>query len=349
MKECDFEVLIIGQGIAGSMLAHELIRRQVSFRIMDKGSLGNTSVISSGLINPVTGRRFVLSWMIDELLPAAMEVYSDMEKLLQTTLKQEVNIIRHLSSIREENLWSSNRNDHSREHYMEDEIGSYDLDHLFTNHNAFAKVKGGLRIFTNRLIPMLKSYLSKNNLLIEDAFNYSDLTIDKGSFFYLDWSFKYIVFAEGWHAKKNPFFQDLTYRPAKGEALVLRIPEFPEDAVIKINKFFLPLGNAKFWFGSTYEWSFEGDKPSSVKKQELISWLDENLTLEYEIIDHIAGVRPSTKDRRPFVGRHSKFDNMYVFNGLGTKGFSLAPYWAGKLTDLIFSDAELPLAVYPYR
>jgi glycine/D-amino acid oxidase-like deaminating enzyme len=110
---------------------------------------------------------------------------------------------------------------------------------------------------------------------------------------------------------------------------------------LKHQKFFVPLVDDLFWVGSTYQWHFENAYPSKEKRAELETYLKENLKIPYQIEDHLAAVRPSTKDRRPFFGRHSVYENVYMFNGLGTKGFSLAPYWSEYLIDLMFGNRQI--------
>ena len=55
------------------------------------------------------------------------------------------------------------------------------------------------------------------------------------------------------------------------------------------------------------------------------------LEARFDIVGHVAGVRPSVKDRRPFLGESRVRANVYIFNGLGTKGALLAPFWAEHL------------------
>ncbi|HEY8971175.1 MAG TPA: FAD-dependent oxidoreductase, partial [Puia sp.] len=51
----------------------------------------------------------------------------------------------------------------------------------------------------------------------------------------------------------------------------------------------------------------------------------------FRILDHIASVRPATLERRPFVGFHPLHPPVGILNGMGTKGCSLAPYFAHQL------------------
>ena len=41
------------------------------------------------------------------------------------------------------------------------------------------------------------------------------------------------------------------------------------------------------------------------------------LDVNFKTIDHFAGIRPATKDRRPFIGTHPEFENIgYLMAGV---------------------------------
>ena len=216
MEERQFDVLIVGLGIAGSLLGFELGKRNISFRVVDKGGPYNTSAMSSGLINPITGRRFVKSWMIDDLIPCAKEMYHSLEDLLGRKIVFDVTILRHLSSIREENLWLSKAESADVGGYMCAETGLFNLDDVFHSCNTFGHVKGGLRIEGEALIKEYRKYLTDRALLHEDVFEHKALRQEEQGFYYQGWRFSKIIFAEGWKVRNNPYFNDLPFRPAKG-------------------------------------------------------------------------------------------------------------------------------------
>ena len=59
------------------------------------------------------------------------------------------------------------------------------------------------------------------------------------------------------------------------------------------------------------------------------------ITCSYKVVNQMAGIRPTVKDRRPLVGRHAVYKNVYVLNGLGTRGVMIGPYVAKQLFDFI--------------
>jgi glycine/D-amino acid oxidase-like deaminating enzyme len=95
----------------------------------------------------------------------------------------------------------------------------------------------------------------------------------------------------------------------------------------------VPYGENIFWLGSSYEWTFENDQPSESFRKNAESWLNHNLKMPYRIMEHFAAVRPATLERRPFVGFHPLHPRVGLLNGMGTKGCSLAPYFAKQLAD----------------
>jgi len=51
--------LIIGQGIAGTMVAQTLEKAGKSFLILEDDHAHSSSIVAAGTINPVTGRKYV--------------------------------------------------------------------------------------------------------------------------------------------------------------------------------------------------------------------------------------------------------------------------------------------------
>ncbi|MBP6403894.1 MAG: FAD-binding oxidoreductase, partial [Bacteroidia bacterium] len=75
--------------------------------------------------------------------------------------------------------------------------------------------------------------------------------------------------------------------------------------------------------------------------QKLTEQLDEILKVPYRVISQKAGVRPTVKDRRPLLGLHPQHPGVYVFNGLGTKGVSLGPFFASHFVNYLEDETDL--------
>lgn len=333
--------IIVGQGIAGTMLAWELLRRDIDFVIVDPHSDLSASAVSSGIINPITGRRYVKSWLIDDLLPTALETYENIGSFLDCKVIWPVKIARSLPSIKEQNNWylQSARSGYSA--FMAAEYQGPDYSKVLHGVSTFGMVKGGLRVDTTSLLRRFREKLSNSARLLDTNFDYESNHLAHGKIYYGGISADQIIFAEGWMGINNPFFNHLAFQPAQGVVLLCHIPDFPESCIVKHKKFFVPLGDQHFWVGSTYSWNLDSRSSEKKGRTELEDYLRHTLKVPYEIYDVLSGIRPATKYRRPFVGTHPEYDNVHILNGLGTKGISMAPYLAKVLIYNII-DAKGP-------
>ena len=87
------EFLIIGQGISGTFLSFYLHQNKRSFLVIDNPETTSASNVAAGIINPVTGRRIVDTWMIDEILPFAWHAYQQIGDELQMVAISQKNLI----------------------------------------------------------------------------------------------------------------------------------------------------------------------------------------------------------------------------------------------------------------
>ena len=130
-------------------------------------------------------------------------------------------------------------------------------------------------------------------------------------------------------------------REAKGELLVIYAPKLKVDFLIKAAVFVMPLGQGYFKVGATFNWKDKSKLPTEEGKRELIQKLDTVIEVPYKIVEHMAGIRPTVKDRRPLVGRHPKFKNLAILNGLGTRGIMIAPTVANSLYEHLEMGTDL--------
>ena len=144
-----------------------------------------------------------------------------------------------------------------------------------------------------------------------------------------------IIFCDGLNTMNNPYFKALPFVPNKGEALIVKIKGLAPTNIYKTNITIVPWNDDLFWVGSSYEWSFTNALPTESFKEKMITALDAVLKQPYEVVDHLVGIRPANTERRPFVGLHPKYPQLGICNGMGTKGCSLAPYFAKQLIDHI--------------
>lgn len=101
----------------------------------------------------------------------------------------------------------------------------------------------------------------------------------------------------------------------------------------------------QWWVGSDYAWEFSTTEPTKEFREKTEAQLKSWLKLPFKITDHLCGIRPATLERRPFVGMHPQHPGIGILNGMGTKGCSLAPFFARQLADqLCFGKTLSPEA-----
>lgn len=89
----EVDYLIVGQGIAGTMLSYYLLQQGSTVIVIDQYNPFSASQIASGVINPITGRRFVRTWMIETLMPFAAFTYKCLEKELNISILQQAQLL----------------------------------------------------------------------------------------------------------------------------------------------------------------------------------------------------------------------------------------------------------------
>lgn len=303
--------------------------------IYDQGALISASSVSSGIINPVTGPKYVKSWMIEDLLPEARELYSAIEDYLNIPIVHNRQIWRHLKDIKAENIWDSRMEDPSYQRYVRrPDHHKAKLD-LFQNAHRFGIVTKGLHLDVRKMITALNLRWKEQEILIKEAFDESQMEIMEDGYQYKKRKYRHVIMAQGHQGASSQLFDTDTYRPVKGEVLLVRIEDLNMEEIVKFGKFIMPLGDNIYWIGSNYQHDFTNSLPDTEQSTDLYAFLDQELGLPYEVVQHQSGIRPATKYRRPLIGEHLKHRGLYLFNGLGTKGISLVPYFSRALIQSI--------------
>ncbi len=324
------DYIIVGFGLAGAILAFKCWKKNKSFVIYDSPHTSSASSVSSGLINPITGRRFVKSWQYDQLLKTLIETYSQIELEFDIDLLAEINIQRSLFTIKDENLWTTISQNEPQYCLFNNDDSPWDA---IVKHSHRKGILKGFKLNPQLLLQTLTTHFQDR--IIYEAFDHESLAINTKGVGYKEVAANKIVFCEGWHARSNPFFSSIVFEPAKGEVLIVRIPNFTTTRILKDKVFLIHIKEDIYWVGSTYEWTDLNDKPTKEKREQIETILHELLNIPFEVIDHLAGVRPSIKERRPVAMVHPEHSALFFFNGLGTKGASLAPFFADKIIELI--------------
>lgn len=339
MKEEIYDYFIVGLGLAGTAFAEIALQNGKSFFVFDNLQK-SSSEVAGGVFNPVVLKRFTLAWQAQQQMDLLFEFYPKIEKRLHIKLLHPINTYRKLASLEEQNNWTIVSERPLFEKLVTPEI-------IFKNYKAveapfgFGEVKNTGYLDIPLLLNSYKDSLKNEGLLSEENFEYAKLHITDNFVEYKGKKARNIVFSEGFGLKKNPYFNHLPLDGAKGELLTIKANDLDLDVLLKAGKFILPIGDNLYKVGATYDWDDKTDIPTPQAKELLLTELKEIISCDFEVLDHQAGIRPTVKDRRPLVGRHTTLHNLFVLNGLGTRGVMMAPYLAQKLFDFI--EFNLPL------
>lgn len=341
MKKVDY--IIVGQGLAGTILALSLLKRNKSIVLIDDETISSASKVAAGLYNPIVFKRLVKSWLADDLLPFMDSFYPEMENFLGSKFYYPKRILKPFSEEQEKTLWFK-KTDEPIGRYLNKIIYSDDLNGIVFNPLGISEVLHAGNLDTNKFLSSFRNYLKSNALLIEEKFHPDLLLIGENSISYTDCSAQKIIFCEGYACVENPFFNWLPFKLTKGEIIIIKLSDehvIPSEIVINKAVYVLPLGNNTYKVGATYEWEDLSENPTEKGKSDLIGKLNKVLKLPFEVIDHQAGIRPTVSDRRPLIGLHTEHPRLGVFNGLGTKGVMLAPYFANQFVDFLLNGTPL--------
>lgn len=274
--------------------------------------------------------------MADELIPALNAFYATAEIKTKSTFLSQRKMLKLFTEEQEINHWKKKQAGEMNA-YLSDTI--IQIDDPVKSEGSFILQAGN--IDTAIFLDAINQLLITEEFFLEGKFDYSQLKFENDRAIYKDNAANKLIFCEGHLISENPFFNFVKMKPAKGDVLTIKCEKLAIDYILNKGFFIMPLGNNLFKVGATYDWEDLTDIPSDKGREELISKLTKLLPYPFEIIKHEAGVRPAVIDRRPVLGRHPQYPQLAVFNGFGTKGVMLAPYFAKIMADYLENKSEL--------
>ena len=334
------DYLIVGSGLAGLMLCEQLRARGKSFVVVSNTSQ-QASIVASGLYNPVVLKRFNLAWNADQHIPVALSTYEKLEAYLGLKIDDQRPIYRIFNSKQEQNNWFLACDKPKLHQFLVPKIIEYNNLNIRAPH-GYGQVKYTGRVDTKLLLDSYRNHLKSKDLFIEETFDYYKLDVKK-EIAYKEITAQKIIFAEGFGLKQNPFFNTLPLEGTKGELLIVHAPELKLDVILKSSVFVIPIGEDNYLVGSTYAWNDYSNTPTQTAKNEILKKLQKLISCSFEVVCQRAGIRPTVVDRRPLVGQHHIHKNLFVLNGLGSRGVLIAPTVARDL--IAFIEDRTPLSM----
>lgn len=334
--------IIVGFGLAGFHYAQQLKSHNKDFLIIDT-SQNSASRNAAGICNPTVLKRYTMAWKGAEFLKYAMPKYQDFEADFKTQVFHSLPIQRYFFSAGEQNSWSVASQEDGLKEFLDPIFQTNSLEGIKRKF-GYGTVHNVGRLAINELLETFLTHLNTDQKL-ESTFDYTALKIHDDKVSYKGVEAKNIVFCEGYGLKENPWFNYLPLIGSKGEYLKIKAPELSQEQIIKGGIFISPIEKDIFWVGATFNRDDKSNSTSEKGLQWILSKLETLIDCPFEIVHHGAQIRPTFSDRRPLLGNHPLHNNLYVFNGLGTRGVLMAPLLSCWLYEFIDFKKELPDAV----
>lgn len=320
----------MGQGIAGSLMAFKLHQKNIPFVVMDPAPDNSSSLVAAGMFTPITGKRKTVDPLTLQQIPFAIACYQSIELLLGKSL------------IYLDNIYQVFDNEKEKEDLLIKANKPGFKNYIITNPKQLPGIKqpfGAVEIIHSGWVDCIafihstRDWLKKNNAWINGTFDYTKLNTNNAVVEY-DQNFNNIIFCEGYRSMDNPFFKDAAIVPCKGDVLTLTCEGLADTHIIKKSGIYLVrIGDNTFKAGATYQWHNRSTQPDENSKKEIEIKLNGLLESGYKINNHLSGIRPTTHNRQVIAKQHAVYKNMFMLNGLGTKGVIQGPWWASHLVE----------------
>ena len=341
MATTEFDYLIIGQGLAGSILAHQLITQGQRVMVLDNDHQGSSSTVAAGIINPVTGPRLNCPSSFSNYFDVAKSYYAKLEYHIKANVFNEVKQLRQIQNDSEQAFLAKRLNEPRYQCVLNK---STLLTSMFKASDLpTVEINGTAIIDTKSLLSASKVWLKSLYSYQNTKVNYENFSFSKEFVSYQNIRANTVIFCEGYQAIHNPWLKHLPFTLAKGEILTLENLS-GLSTMHSWGKWLTPNG-ASMKLGSNFDWSGLELTPNTNIKNALLTDLNEHTNFVGDVLCHEVGIRPSTQAREPFIGAIPALDNAYCFNGFGSKGCLLIPFYSSLLTEHFLNQTELPKKV----
>ena len=327
------QLLIVGGGLAGTILAAETYSRGISFRWMISNRINPASAAAYGMCNPVHIRNRVPAWKADELYETSRSFFQYWQQQSVIPFFQPMPIHHLVVDAEEFVQWRQNTESTSLWKYTLGEPQYHVTDQVKPGYSGSILINESFFVAVPRFMDRIQQLLSVH---IEwSDFDYPALEPQSNNWLYKGNTYTRIIFSEGYYGSRNPYFNQVPFNPCKGEMLEVDIPGLEMPTALHKKIMLVPAGNGRFLCGATYRWDELDDLPTASGRKELEEGLQEIIgnRYTYEVINHKAGVRPAMADRRPVTGWHPAINGIGILNGFGSRGLMVGPAAAKNLLD----------------
>jgi len=340
MTNTNLDYIIVGQGLAGSILAFELLENGCKVKVFDPGSGNSSSLVAAGIFNPLIAKRLTLTWMAETLTDFNYKYYPALEARLDQKFFHPLQCWLAFASVAQQNDWEGRLANPQYLRFINDKSKSAPhagLDFKFGG----IQVKDAGYLDTKLLLTAFTEYFRAQNCLVTENLDADKLELTTQGVVYKELSATKIIYCDGYHNSLNRFFSYLPYKLVKGEVIDIFSEELKLDCLYQKGIYIVPLGNAHYRVGATYQWEDLNETTTAAGKNWLHEKLNEVIKVPYSFVSQGAGIRPATYDRRPFLGSHPLNKQVMVFGGWGSKGVFLIPYFAQHMAQQLLHNHSI--------
>lgn len=334
--------LIVGQGIAGSVMAWSLRWEDKTVHVLDRGRNITASRIAAGLITPFTGRRLSKAGDFDESLAVAKEFYRRVEKETGASLLKEEAALRYFVDDAERDFFLKQR---CETHGSEVELISGPNDRVI----GFRMLKAA-RLSVTPFLEVTRSFFAARGCFHQvdiDPVKDIDVRETGVQISKLALTGEELFFCQGYQTEENSWFPGIPDAPARGEILRLDIPGRTAREVVHRGFWLAPAMDQsvdspanEYLLGATYDRENLNKNPTDTGRDELLRGLKVITNENYRVIAHYSAIRAGMRTRQPIAARHSKYPHVAILNGMGSKASLMAPITARRLLDLNALDHQ---------
>lgn len=338
------DTLIVGQGLAGSLLARQLRKAGRKICVLDDGHCSAASVVAAGMVNPLAGKRLALYPETAHYIDTLERTYAACARDFGRVFFHPLPILRLLQSEAEAERLAERQADTAFAPYIGESFAPGEAIGSARNpYGAFVTHAGGW-LDVPALLTALRADLKQTGCLMEARFHYDELMIKGDHIVWRDAIRAHrIIFCQGWQDSRNPWFDWLRWDPIRGDILTVESNGLPNERILNGGKWLLPVGRACFRAGATYEREKLEAPPQASDAESILKVLAETWPdASFELQEHACGVRPGTRTQHPFMGQHPEHPSLWLFGGFGSKGTLLIPACAQMLEAFLSHGQTLP-------
>ena len=327
------DVLIIGQGIAGTVLSEVLHARGLRVLVFDEPRTGRATHAAAGLVNPVVLRTTVPSWRAQELLAVAGACYRELEQRYDERFWNPVELLALFPSAKEAGIWRARMKEPDMARLIAEGPAADPAVAELPQPFGVGVVRRSAWVDVRRLLAAHRSLWLAEDRLLERGIGPTDIERTAEGLRIGDATAPLVVHCTG------AFSRELPLVPVRGEGLTVRADGLRLRSAVHRGVFVLPVGDDRYRVGATFAWEDPWCGPTGEGRRWLLDRVQRVVPRAMEVEEHWWGVRPTTRDRRPLLGRTAPHEA--VLNGLGSRGVLLAPWCAQHLAAHLFDGVAL--------